>query len=121
MELEADNLNRGKLIRSALGLEWLTVGWMVIEAAVAIGAAVQANSLTLLAFDIDSLIELISACVLLWRLKVELAEGAEFSEKTERVASRIGAVLLGLLVLYVVGGAAWVKYGAEGPRREQGL
>ena len=107
MGTEADKLNRGKLIQSALGLEWLTVGWMVIEAAVAIGAAVQASSLTLLAFGIDSLIELISGCVLLWRLKVELAEGAEFSEETERVASRIGAVLLGLLTLYVVGSAAW--------------
>ncbi len=100
-------MNRGALIRSALRLEWLTAGWMVIEAAVAIGAAVVASSLTLLAFGIDSLIELISAGVLLWRLKVELVEGEEFSEKAERAASRIGAVLLGSLALYVVISAIW--------------
>ena len=38
----------------------MTIAWMVIEAAVAIGSAVAADSLTLLAFGIDSLIELAS-------------------------------------------------------------
>jgi hypothetical protein len=45
---------------------------MVLEAAVALGSGVAAGSLTLTAFGIDSLIELASTCVLVWRLSVEL-------------------------------------------------
>ena len=41
---------RADLIRRAFRLEWLTIGWMIIEAAVAIGAAVAAHSLSLAAF-----------------------------------------------------------------------
>jgi hypothetical protein len=47
------------------------------------------TSLSLIAFGADSLIELVSAGVLLWRLNVELRHGAEFSESVEHWASRI--------------------------------
>jgi hypothetical protein len=50
----------------------MTLGWMVLEAAVAIGSGVAAGSLMLTVFGIGSLIELASACVLVWRLSVEL-------------------------------------------------
>jgi divalent metal cation (Fe/Co/Zn/Cd) transporter len=99
--------NREALIKTALRLEWLTAGWMLIEAAVAIGSGVAAHSLTLIAFGADSLIELLSACLLLWRLGVELREGEEFPEATERAAARIGAILLIALAAYVVGSAGW--------------
>jgi divalent metal cation (Fe/Co/Zn/Cd) transporter len=107
---------RGALIRTAFRLEWLTLAWMVVEAAVAIGAGIAARSLLLLAFGFDSVIELTSAGVLLWRLSVELRHGRAFSEKAERVAGRIGGVLLFALALYVVAGAAfslWQRQGAE--------
>jgi divalent metal cation (Fe/Co/Zn/Cd) transporter len=60
----------------------------------------------LLAFDVDSLIELISAGVLVWRLTLELKPGQTFSERAERAASRIGGALLFALALYVVMTAA---------------
>ena len=50
-----------------------------------------------MAFGLDSLIELASAGVLVWRLTVELRHGERFCSKTERTASRIaGALLLAL-------------------------
>jgi hypothetical protein len=52
---------------------------MVVEAAVAIGSGIAANSLSLIAFGADSLVELASAGVLLWRLDVEMRQGAAFS------------------------------------------
>lgn len=107
---------RHSLIRRAFVLEWLTLTWMLIEAVAAVAAAVQAHSLSLLAFGIDSLIELISACVLLWRLRVELKLGHTFSESAERTASRIGGGLLFGLALYVVASAAlsvWHGRGQE--------
>ena len=67
--------SRAALVREALLFEWLTVTWMVIEAGVALGSGIVAHSLTLSAFGIDSLIELLSAGVLLWRLGHELRHG----------------------------------------------
>ena len=58
---------RRELVRQAFFLEYVTLAWMVIEAAVAIGAGLAARSITLLAFGIDSVIELTSATVLIWR------------------------------------------------------
>jgi hypothetical protein len=95
---------RAALIRQAFRLEWMTVAWMVVEGVVALGAGVAAGSLTLMAFGLDSAIELASAGVLIWRLNVELRHGQGFSERAERTASRIGAVLLFTLAAYIVGG-----------------
>ena len=105
---------RAALVREAFRLEYLTIAWMVIEAAVAIGAAVAAGSITLLAFGIDSLIELASAVVLIWRLTVELRRGQSFAEFAERVASRIGGALLFALAAYIVVAAGWSLWMRQG-------
>jgi divalent metal cation (Fe/Co/Zn/Cd) transporter len=98
---------REALIREAFRLEWLTIGWTSIEAVVAIGSGVTAGSLVLTAFGLDSLIELASAGVLIWRLTVELRRGQAFSENAERLASRIAGGLLFALAAYVTIAAAW--------------
>ena len=98
---------RLELIRRAFRLEYATVGWMVIEAGVAIWSGVAAGSVSLLAFGIDSLIELASAGVLIWRLTVELHHGQVFAERAERLASRIAGALLLALAAYVVVAAGW--------------
>jgi len=67
---------------------------MVLEAVVAISSGVAARSLALIAFGADSFIELISAGVLLWRLKVEVHRGQEPSQSAERIARRIAGILL---------------------------
>ena len=112
--LMAAEPSRSDLVSEALHLEWLTAMWMLIEAAVAIGSGVAAHSLSLIAFGADSLIELASAAVLLWRLHVELRQGAEFPERVEHRASQIGGALLFVLAAYVVASAAyglWVREG----------
>ena len=81
----SDLTDRTRLVGQALRLEWLTVGWMVVEAVVAIASGVAAGSLVLLAFGLDSVIELASAGALIWRLSVELRHGGEFSEGAERI------------------------------------
>ena len=113
MAIHTDSV-RLNLIRRAFRLEWFTAGWMLIEAAVAIGAGLAARSLSLIAFGVDSLIELVSAGVLLWRLNVELRQGAEFPESVERRASRISAALLFVLAAYVVVNAAYGLWRHEG-------
>jgi hypothetical protein len=47
MDMQAGHAARLIDVDRALQLEWLTLGWMVVEAAVAIGAGVVAHSLAL--------------------------------------------------------------------------
>ena len=76
--------DRLALVRRAFFLEYVTLAWMTVEAGVAIISGIAAHSITLLAFGVDSLIELASACVLIWRLTVELRHGQSFAESAER-------------------------------------
>ncbi len=108
------SIDREALIRDAFRLEWLTIGWMSVEAVVAIASGVAAGSLVLMAFGLDSVIELSSAGVLMWRLSVELRRGQAFSEGAERAASRIGGGLLFALAAYVTIAAAWSLWTRHG-------
>jgi len=75
-------------LRSGVAIEWWTIGWMALEAAVSLGAGTAAGSIALLAFGADSVVELISAGVLLRRLRVEQAGGcAAAVREAERRAS----------------------------------
>jgi len=94
---------RQEAVRVGVRLEVVTVVWMALEAVLAIGAGVVARSVLLTAFGFDSVIELISGGVLLWRLSSEArGAGSERMESVERRAIRISAVLLVLLCAYVV-------------------
>ena len=106
--------DRTAMINQAFWLEYLTLAWMTVEAAVAVVSGIAANSLTLVAFGIDSIIELASAGILVWRLTVELRHGQIFAESAERKASRIGGGLLFVLAAYVVASAGWKLWTHQG-------
>jgi len=106
--------SRAELVHAAFVLEWLTLAWVIMEAGVSIWAGLQAHSTSLLAFGVDSVIEALSACLLIWRLTVELRHGEKFSETAEHSASRIGGALLFTLAAYVVLSAAWGFWAREG-------
>ncbi|QQE81442.1 cation transporter [Alicyclobacillus sp. SO9] len=73
---------------------------MIVEAAVGVLAGLLAHSLALTAFGLDSVIEVISGIVLLWRLYVELNGGSK--ERVERAERRASAIVGGLLLLLAV-------------------
>jgi hypothetical protein len=71
-------------VQLGIRIEVISIIWMVVEMAVSIGAGIAARSILLTAFGIDSLIELISGGILLWRLLVERREGGlESVERAE--------------------------------------
>src|SRR5438445_8837973 len=74
-------------VRFALRLTYITLGWMTIEGVASLLLGWASKSLLLEAFGIDSLIELFSGSVLLWRLKIE-AGGLATSEHVEDVERR---------------------------------
>src|SRR5436189_2070471 len=79
--------SRADAVRLALLLTYITIGWMTIEGAAALLLGWASKSLLLEAFGIDSVIELFSAGVLLWRLRVE-SSGIATSEHVDLVEHR---------------------------------
>ena len=99
--------DRAAAIRRAFWLARLSVGWMLIEATVAVGAGIASGSVTLTAFGLDSMIELLSSGVVIWRLTVELRQGRHLAEEIERIAGRLAGGLLFVLAAYIIASAAW--------------
>ena len=92
--LQPDALRRTALILVLAGLLW-----NLIEAGVAFWAGVQAGSVALLAFGLDSVVELIAGGVLVWRLTVK-GNGLE-EESAERRAQRLLGLSFFLLAAYI--------------------
>lgn len=82
--------------RHARKLEYLTIGWNLIEAGVALGAGVIAGSIALIGFGIDTLIEILSSLILLWRLL-----SIHPDEQREKTALKLVGVSFLLLAAYV--------------------
>lgn len=108
---------RERALRGALRLEYLTLGWNVVEGVVAVAAALAAGSVALLGFGLDSFVESASAGVLIWRLAAErrgLAR-ADVERLDARAHRLVGAslLLLAAWVTWDAGNALWTR---EAPR-----
>lgn len=91
------------LYRKGLYLEYFTVGYNIVEAAVSIGFGALAGSIALIGFGMDSVVESLSGLVLVWRLKKHGKISREREERVERRAMRFVALtffILGAYVLY---------------------
>jgi hypothetical protein len=85
---------RSSLRRRGLLLEYLTIGWNIVEAVVAFFAGIAAGSIALIGFGLDSLIEVFAATVVVWELR-------GVAEDRERKALRLIAVSFFVLAAYV--------------------
>ena len=97
----------GRPLRMARLAQSVTVGWMLIEGLIAVGAGVAAHSVALTAFGFDSFIELFSSAVVLRRV-LQRTEDEERGSLTrgERTASRLVGSALYVLIAYIVVAAA---------------
>ncbi len=91
-------LRHGQLQRG-ITLEYLTLGWNLVEGVVALASGAVAGSVALVGFGIDSFIEMASGCILLWRLRAE-RRGAN-ADAVERRALRLVGISFLLLAIYV--------------------
>ena len=104
-------------IRRALRLEYLTVGWNLVEGIVAVAAAVGAGSIALLGFGIDSFVESASAAILIWRLHAERGGSDSGAVAAlDRRAHRLVAISLFLLALYIAFDAGLTLWHGERPQ-----
>lgn len=94
--------NRAPLLRRALHLALLTVGWNVVEGVIAVWAAIQAGSVALLGFGLDSFVESASGVVIVWRTLAERrARDLAHVETIESRAGKLVAATLVLLALFI--------------------
>ena len=80
-------------------LEYLTLGWNLVEGVVAVSSGAIAGSIALVGFGIDSFIEMSSGAIMLWRLRSE-SSGAN-AEQVEQRALRLVGISFFLLAAYV--------------------
>lgn len=99
LQLDAPPRMHGVLSRTGYRLEIVTLGWKVIECSVTAYAAYTAHSPALLAFGSDSVVELVSAVVV-------LSQGSSHKRRlSEFQAARLAGILLSVLAVVVVGAA----------------
>ena len=90
---------RIELIQRGRYLEYFTIGYNSLEGLIAIGAGVLAGSIALVGFGFDSLIEVTSGAVLLWRLYADVNEARR--ERVEAISLRIVGACFVVLAIYV--------------------
>ncbi|MFQ5456899.1 MAG: cation transporter [Myxococcota bacterium] len=92
------------LLREGLRLEYFTIGWNVVEAVVAIGAGTLAGSIALVGFGLDSVIEVVAASMLAWRLLHASRAGTTWEEETkaERRALFVVGLTFWALAIYIL-------------------
>src|SRR5437588_12901645 len=82
--------------RAGRRIELLSIGWTALESIVGISAGVFAGSVALISFGIDSVIEVASSLVLVWRLS-----DASATEDREAFAHRLVGVCFLALAIFV--------------------
>ena len=98
-EVTLQSRNRADLVRRGRYLEYFTIGYNSLEGLIAVAAGLIAGSIALVGFGFDSLIEVTSGAVLLWRLHADLDE--ERRERVEAISLRIVGTCFVLLAIYV--------------------
>lgn len=111
-EIATQAADRLHLVQRAKLLNRFTIGWNAIEGIVALAAGVAASSVGLIAFGLDSGIEVSAALVLAWRLHQERHRGCQ--QANEHLARRLVALSFAALAVYVgVSASLDLIYGNE--------
>jgi divalent metal cation (Fe/Co/Zn/Cd) transporter len=106
---------RAAAVQNGVNLEYFTVAWNSFEALVALICGAMAGSIALIGFGLDSLIEVSSGGILLWRLRSD-HDDARREAAERRALKLVGASLLGLAA-YVAADSALSLLRHEAPER----
>jgi divalent metal cation (Fe/Co/Zn/Cd) transporter len=94
-------------VRSAVRLEALTVAWNVLEVGVTIALGIAAGSLALVAFGLDSVIEICASVAVLWQLRTGTAG------RTLRAMAVVGLAFFALAVILIGAAIETLAVGRE--------
>lgn len=97
--MASDRTDRIRLERLGQRLQWATIAWNSLEVVVTIGLGVAAGSLALVAFGLDSLVEVFASVVVIWHMN----PGPDgHAVRRDRRAMRLVGVAFGVLAAYLV-------------------
>jgi len=95
-------MNVDRLYKKGLHLEYFTVAYNILEAIVSIVFGSIANSIALVAFGLDSVVESLSGLVLVWRLNQHGKISRAAEERLEKRATKFVAITFFVLGVYVL-------------------
>ena len=106
---------REQLERRGLRLEITTIAWNAVEMVVSIGLGLAARSLALIAFGLDTMVELFASGVVVWHLSHPGRRGDRITARALRLVA--GAFFA--LAAVVTVGAVWAFITREVPKESQ--
>lgn len=96
------NTDSQTLVFRSLHTEYFSTAWMAFEFMVGFYSGLKTGSILLIAFGLDSFLEIISGSTLIWRLRKEnTGAGPGAIERAEKRSSLIVGIVLLLLAVYV--------------------
>ena len=90
------------LHKKALQLSWYTLGYNVIECGASMAVGLMAGSVALIGFGLDSLIESLSAGIMIWRFNKHGKISEEEEERIEHRAEKLVGYTFLVLAGYVL-------------------
>ena len=108
-------IGRASAVRRGKRLEYVTVAYNSVEGLIGIGAGLVAGSVALVGFGFDSIIEVTSGAVLLWRLRADVDPARR--AHVEVVSVRIVGICFLVLALYIAYDSVRMFFLREAPER----
>lgn len=93
---------RAALIERVKLISWLSLAWMTAEGVIGTTVGIQANSIALIGYGIDSTITGVASAIIIWRFTGSRVD----SQRAEERAQKIVAVSFFLFAPYVLAAAA---------------
>jgi divalent metal cation (Fe/Co/Zn/Cd) transporter len=103
--------HKQRLERRAMRLEYATIAWNSIEMFVSIGLGIAARSLALVAFGLDTMVELFASGVVVWHLRHPGRDDDLITAK----ALRLVAAAFAVLAVVVAASAIWSLVSQSAP------
>lgn len=100
--MSGQDIPQSKLYKKGLYLEYFTVTYNIVEAALSILFGSLAKSIALVGFGLDSIVESLSGMILIWRLRQHGKISEEEEERIEKRAQKFVALTFFILGLYVL-------------------
>ncbi len=113
--IHTGEIDRASAVRRGKRLEYATVAYNSIEGLIGIGAGLVAGSIALVGFGFDSVIEVTSGAVLLWRLRADVDPARR--EYVDAVSVRIVGICFLVLALYIAYDSVRMLFLREAPER----
>lgn len=101
--------------QAGLRLEYATTAWNILEVVVTVSLGVSAGSLALVAFGLDSSIEVFASLVVIWHMRGDEGGSDHRSARRSRRALRLMAAAFVILGLYLAANAVYAIVNANEP------